>query len=96
MSSKTYSLIHSFNVFVGHLQCAKSFYYFCTGGGVGRRDSIIFKKMVLVRHQWLMPVILATWEFEIGRIVVQGQHKQIVQETLPAPPTPISKISRAK
>jgi hypothetical protein len=25
------------------------------------------------RHQWLMPVILAIWEAEIRRIVVQGQ-----------------------
>jgi hypothetical protein len=28
-----------------------------------------------------MTIILATWEAEIGRIAVQGQLRQIVQET---------------
>jgi hypothetical protein len=37
-----------------------------------------------------MPVIIATWEAEIRRIVVRDQPGQIVQET------PIYKISRAK
>jgi hypothetical protein len=28
----------------------------------------------IVWHQWLTPVILATWETEIRRITVPGQH----------------------
>jgi hypothetical protein len=31
----------------------------------------IWKKSA--EHQWLIPIILATWEAEIGRIVVWGQ-----------------------
>jgi hypothetical protein len=37
-----------------------------------------------------MTIILATWEVEIRKIMVQGQPGQILQET------PISKITRAK
>jgi hypothetical protein len=31
--------------------------------------------------QWLKPINLATWETEIGRIIIQGQPKQKVLET---------------
>jgi hypothetical protein len=32
-------------------------------------------------RQWFMPIILATWEAEIRRMVVPGQPRQIVCET---------------
>jgi hypothetical protein len=35
-------------------------------------------------HQWLTPVILATWEAKIRRIEVQGQLKEIVPD-IPSP-----------
>jgi hypothetical protein len=41
--------------------------------------SIIF---LSARHQWLMPVILATHRTEIKRMVVQSQSGQIVCKTL--------------
>jgi hypothetical protein len=41
-------------------------------------------------YQWLMPIILATWETEIGRIEVKGQ----LQENSSGDPT--SKITRTK
>jgi hypothetical protein len=41
---------------------------------------MIFKKLQ-ARHQWLKPVILATWEAEIGRNEIQSQPGQIILET---------------
>jgi hypothetical protein len=37
---------------------------------------------LIARHQWLMPIILASQEAEIRRITVQSQPGQIVRETL--------------
>jgi hypothetical protein len=33
------------------------------------------------RYQWLMPVILVSWEAEIGNIIIIDQPRQIVPET---------------
>jgi hypothetical protein len=51
---------------------------------------ILLKCRLLARNSWLMPVILATWEAEIRRIVIWSQ--------LPANSSrdPIYKIIRAK
>jgi hypothetical protein len=38
----------------------------------------LLKNVPLVRCWWCIPVILATWEAEIRRIVVQGQPGQVV------------------
>jgi hypothetical protein len=40
------------------------------------------KKTGRARHQWFTPVILATQETEIWRIMVQSQPRKIVHETL--------------
>jgi hypothetical protein len=44
---------------------------------------ITYKDHILARHQWLTPVILATQEAEIRRIVIQNQLKEVVCKTLP-------------
>jgi hypothetical protein len=39
------------------------------------------QKNIKARHQWLTPIILATWEVESGRIEIQGQPWQRVHKT---------------
>jgi hypothetical protein len=64
------------------------------GHAMTRHFLCLFKEPVLWEfrspsgHWWFTPVILATWEAEIGRILVWSQQGQIVQETLPPPPAP--------
>jgi hypothetical protein len=50
-----------------------------------------FKNYLSAGHWWLTPVILATWEAEIGKIMVQGHPGQIICETLP-----LQKINQSK
>jgi hypothetical protein len=57
---------------------------------VNVKPRLILKNEKGCQYWWLTPVILATWEAEIGRIVVQGQPGQIVRQN------PISKITRTK
>jgi hypothetical protein len=40
------------------------------------------KNLIEAWCQWLVPAILSTQEVDIGRIVVQSQPQQIVQEIL--------------
>jgi hypothetical protein len=48
----------------------------------GLKKEYQFKNRILVRCFCLTPVILVIWEAEIGRIMVQGQPRQIVSLTL--------------
>jgi hypothetical protein len=42
-----------------------------------------FSKIITgAMHQWLVPIVLTTWEVEIRRIEVQSQLRQIVHKTL--------------
>jgi hypothetical protein len=43
---------------------------------------MVTKMKQVARRQWHMPVILATWEAEIGRSMIWGQCMQIVYEIL--------------
>jgi hypothetical protein len=55
---------------------------------INRFNVIPIKIPVRARHQWFMPIILATQEAEISRITVQSQPRQIVQKTLSRKPSP--------
>jgi hypothetical protein len=48
----------------------------------GKKQDPTSKITKAARHQWLIPVILATQEAEIRRIKVGGQPRQIVCKTL--------------
>jgi hypothetical protein len=54
--------------------------------GASKKEVNKFKISTLAHCWWLTLLILATWEAEIGRIIVQGQSRK----------DPISKIIRAK
>jgi hypothetical protein len=61
--------------------------------GAGRMVSVTPPQCPALRslsaeHLWLMPIILAIWEVDIRRIKIQGQPRQIVQETPPSPKLP--------
>jgi hypothetical protein len=45
----------------------------------GKINEVISKNIIKAnkRSDWLTPVILATQETEIGKIVVSGQHRQV-------------------
>jgi hypothetical protein len=49
------------------------------------REMFLKKRKIVAGCWWLMPVILVTYEAEIGRSMFQGQPEQIVRETSPSP-----------
>jgi hypothetical protein len=50
------------------------------------------QNFIYAGHWWLTPIILASQEAEIRRIVVQSQPGQIACNTLPISKKPITKI----
>jgi hypothetical protein len=54
-------------------------------------DWTIYKEFA--RHQWLTPIILTTWEAEIGKIICPGQPTKIACEIL-SPKEPEQKAVR--
>jgi hypothetical protein len=54
----------------------------CTPQRRVKGKKALFSRRETTRCWWLTPIILATWEAEIRRIVVQGQARKIDQETL--------------
>jgi hypothetical protein len=77
----TYNHATCLNKLIRYMIC-KYFLLFC------RLSSLSWVTDVFnfARRQWLTPVILATWEAEICRIMVPGQPRQIVHETPPPSP----------
>jgi hypothetical protein len=72
-----------------HLTCAELYHLIIPNNDCQKRifNYILYmtlKKIAIASCQRLTPVIPATWETEIGRIAIQGQHRQIVLK----PPSP--------
>jgi hypothetical protein len=64
---------------------------------------VLSRKLRGAGFQWCTPVILATWEAEIGRIMIWGQSGQNIQETpsqlravvVPVIPKTVESVSRS-